>query len=103
MFSPSARLRTHSAGLARVGMLAAALLLPGLALAADVIGTVLRGNQPAAGVTVSLGDIGAVSDSAGRFVIRNVRPGSYALKCGKAAPLPVQIKDGLNEVSCQAQ
>lgn len=83
--------------------LLAALLLPGLALAADVVGTVFRGNQPAAGVAVALGDIGAVSDGTGRFVIRNIRPGLYALKCGKAAPVQVEIRDGLNQLSCQAQ
>ena len=86
----------------RAGLLLA-LLLPGLALAADVVGTVFRGNQPAAGVAVALGDIGAVSDGSGRFVIRNVRPGVYMLKCGKAAPVQVQIRDGLNQLSCQAQ
>ena len=54
-------------------------------------------------MAVALGDIGAVSDGSGRFVIRNVRPGVYMLKCGKAAPVQVQIRDGLNQLSCQAQ
>lgn len=77
--------------------------LPGLALAADVVGTVFRGNQAAPRVTAVLGEIGTVSDGSGRFVIRNVRPGLYDLKCGDAKPVQVQISDGLNQVSCKAQ
>jgi len=93
----------QAAGLVRIGTLAAVSLLSGPAIAADLIGTVYRGNQPAPGVTVSLETAGAVSDANGRFVIRNLRPGDYSLRCGKSAPIQVKIKDGLNEVRCQAQ
>jgi hypothetical protein len=93
----------QAAGLVRIGTLAAVSLLSGPAIAADLIGTVYRGNHPAPGVTVSLETAGAVSDANGRFVIRNLRPGDYSLRCGKSAPIQVKIKDGLNEVRCQAQ
>jgi hypothetical protein len=86
---------------ARMG-LTIALLCPGLALAAEVVGTVLRGSAPAANVTVSLGQFNATSDNSGRFLIRNVPPVGYDLKCGNAAPVKVQIRDGLNQVRCQA-
>jgi hypothetical protein len=100
----SFRLLSGRAGrLVRIGMLVAVSLLAGPAVAADLIGTVYRGNQPAPGVTVSLESAGAVSDANGRFVIRNLRPGDYSLRCGKSAPIPVKIRDGLNEVRCQAQ
>lgn len=103
MFGPFRIPSVHAIRLVRIGVLVAASLLPGLAIAADLIGTVFRGNQPAPGVTVSLDNIGAVSDGNGRFVIRNLRPGDYELRCGKSAPIRVTIRDGLNEVSCQAQ
>jgi len=104
IFNPrNRRSESPRLGRVRIGLLIATALLPGLALAADVVGTVFRGNQAAPRVTAVLGDIGTVSDGSGRFVIRNVRPGPYALKCGDAKPVQVQISDGLNQVSCQAQ
>ena len=101
MRSSPAPSRIQRGKLARIGVLAAGLLLPALAHAADVIGTVLQGHQRVAGVTVSLGQFAAVSDASGRFVIRSIRPGTYNLKCGQANPVTVRIMDGLNEVSCR--
>ena len=104
MFNPrNRRPRSPRIGLVRIGLSVATVLLPGLALSADVVGTVFSGNQAAPRVTAVLGDIGTVSDDSGRFVIRNVRPGRYDLKCGDAKPVQVQISDGLNQVTCKAQ
>lgn len=98
-------MRFRSSGvsqLTRAGLVIA-LLGPGAAMAAEVVGTVFRGNSPAANLAISLvGRFTATSDTSGRFLIRNVPPGAYQLKCGNAAPLQVQIRDGLNQVRCQA-
>jgi hypothetical protein len=87
--------------LRRIGLVIA-LLGPGASIAAEVVGTVLPGNSPVADVAVSLGQFTARSDAVGRFLIRNVPPGGYQLKCGNSAPLQVQIRDGLNQVKCRA-
>ena len=63
--------------------------------------TVLRGGAPAVKVEVSLGQFKATSDNSGRFLFRNVPPQAYDLKCGNAGPVQVQIRDGLNRVTCQ--
>lgn len=83
-------------------VLGISLLGPGAAAAAEVVGTVFRGTAAVANVAVSLGPFTATSDGGGRFLIRNVPPGGYPLKCGGAAPVQVQIRDGLNQVRCQA-
>jgi len=96
--------RSRSSGslqLTRIGLVIA-LLGPGSSIAAEVVGTVLRGNSAVANVAVSLGQFTSKSDTVGRFLIRNVPPGGYQLKCGNSAPLQVQIRDGLNQVRCQA-
>lgn len=103
MFGPFRIPSVHAARFVRIGVLVAASLLSGLAIAADLIGTVFRGNQPAPGVAIMLDNMKAVSDGHGRFVIRNLQPREYSLKCGSAAPIRVTIRDGLNEVRCQAQ
>ena len=77
------------------------LLGAGLSMAAEVVGTVVAGNSPATDVPVQLGSFQATSDKAGRFLIRNVPPKTYDLKCGNAAPIRVEIRDGLNQVRCQ--
>jgi hypothetical protein len=94
--------KSGSVNLTRIGLMIA-LLGPGLSMAAEVVGTVFLGNSPAANVAVSLGPFTATSDSSGRFLIRNVPPQGYELKCGNAAPVQVQIRDGLNQVRCQAR
>jgi hypothetical protein len=86
--------------LTRVGLMIA-LLGPGLSMAAEVVGTVLLGNSPAPNVPVSLGQFRETSDNSGRFLFRNVPPQGYELRCGNAAPVPVQIRDGLNQVRCR--
>lgn len=94
--------QSGSVRLRRIG-LTIALLGPGLSIAAEVVGTVFLGSSTAANVAVSLGQFNATSDNSGRFLIRNVPPQNYELKCGNAAPVKVQIRDGLNQVSCQAR
>jgi hypothetical protein len=41
----------------------------------------------------------ARSDQDGRFLIRNIRPGSYQLNCGKDTAT-VSVRDGLNQFNC---
>jgi hypothetical protein len=92
--------RQGSVKLNRTGLVIA-LLCPGLSMAGEVVGTVLRGSSPAANVAVSLGQFDTRSDNSGRFLIRNVPPQTYALKCGNAEAIVVQIRDGVNQVRCQ--
>ena len=78
----------------------------GNALAAELIGVVLRGGSPLPNASVELRYDGAVagsakSSAAGRFIIRNVRPGTYEIKCGDGPVVRIQIADGLNQASCQ--
>jgi hypothetical protein len=94
--------QSRGARLTRIG-LTISLLGPGLSVAAEVVGTVYLGTSTAANVAVSLGQFNATSDNSGRFLIRNVPPQLYELKCGNAAPVQVQIRDGLNQVRCQAR
>jgi hypothetical protein len=77
-------------------------------LAADLIGVVRSDRGPRAGVPVTLEDAGrevgtATSDGAGRYVIRNLPPGEYNMKCGtESPPVRVRINDGLNQINCRA-
>ncbi len=78
----------------------------GNVLAADLIGAVLRGGGPLPGASVKLQyegtDAGSTtSDGAGRFVIRNLRPGVYEMRCGDLPVVRVRINEGLNEINCQ--
>lgn len=78
----------------------------GNAHAADLIGVVLRGGSPLPDAPVELRHGGAAagsakSSAAGRFVIRNVRPGTYEMKCGDGPVVRIQIADGLNQANCQ--
>lgn len=77
--------------------------LPYSAFAAELVGSVMRGNAPAgANVTVELKGVAVVkTDASGRFVIPNVRPGVYELRCGSGQPTQVRINDGINRISCQ--
>ncbi len=77
--------------------------LPSAVLAAEIVGSVLRGNAPAgANVTVELKGVAVVkTDASGRFVISNVRPGVYELRCGNGQVTQVRINDGINRISCQ--
>lgn len=82
------------------------LAFHGNALAADLIGVVLRGGSPLPNASVELRYGGttagsAKSSAAGRFVIRNVRPGTYEMKCGDGPVVRIQIADGLNQANCQ--
>lgn len=84
----------------------ALLSFAGNVLAADLIGVVRSDSGPRAGVSVTLQDGGqdfrtAKSDGAGRFVIRNLPPGEYDMKCGAQSPVRVRINDGLNQINCR--
>jgi hypothetical protein len=99
---------TLRGSIARSHVAVALLLLSfhGSALAADLIGVVLRGGNPLPNTTVELRYDGAVagsakSSAAGRFVIRNVRPGTYEMKCGDGPVVRIQVADGLNQANCQ--
>jgi hypothetical protein len=101
----STAIRIPASG-SRFAALPAALLLAGNVLAADLIGAVLRGNAPAPATPVKLFFQGkeagsATTDAAGRFVIRNLRPGVYDMRCGDRPAVRVQINDDLNEINCQ--
>ena len=94
--------------IARLHIAAALALLSfhGNALAADLIGVVMRGGSPLPDAAVELRYDGkeagsARSSAAGRFVIRNVRPGTYEMKCGDGPVVRIQIADGLNQANCQ--
>jgi hypothetical protein len=100
-----ARVRNSASASVIAGVLAL-LSIAGNAMAADLIGTVLQGSAPLANVSVKLkydgADAGsATSDAAGRFIIRNLRPGVYEMQCGDKTALKVRISDGLNEINCQ--
>jgi hypothetical protein len=79
------------------------LFAAGPALAADVVGVVTRDGKPLPGAEVVLSADGkgftARSDQDGRFLIRNIRPGSYQLNCGKDTAT-VSVRDGLNQFNC---
>ena len=82
------------------------LSFAGNVLAADLIGVVRRDGGPRTGVSVKLQvagrDVGsATSDGAGRYVIRNLPPGEYDMKCGTEVPVRVRINDGLNQSNCR--
>ncbi len=84
-----------------------ALLFAGNVLAADLIGVVRRDNgATSADSTVSLSvgsrEVRRVSiDPAGRFVIRNIRPGVYRMQCGSGPAVSLRVNEGLNETSCR--
>lgn len=82
-------------------------LAAGAAHAADLIGVVTHNGAPAPQTQVQLkrGEtvIGTgTTDSAGRYVLRNIVPDQYTLKCGNGPALTVQIGDGLNSVNCRS-
>ncbi len=77
------------------------------ALGADLIGVVLDGkNNPLQASPITLQAAGtevarAKSDTVGRFIIRNLRPGVYQMRCGNRQAVSVRIMDGLNEINCR--
>jgi hypothetical protein len=96
----------NSAGGSYIAVALTLLSVAGNVLAADLIGVVLRGGAPSPGTSVNLqykdADAGkTTSDGAGRFVIRNLRPGVYKMRCGEGPVVLVRINDGLNEINCQ--
>jgi hypothetical protein len=102
----STRVR-NSAGWSYIAVTLTLMSFAGNVLAADLIGVVLlRGGGPLPGASVKLQyegkDAGSTtSDGAGRFVIRNLRPGVYEMSCGDSQVVRVRINDGLNEINCQ--
>jgi carboxypeptidase family protein len=98
-------IRTRLAA-ARIVIAAAAVSLPSLAAAADLIGTVFKGGKPTAGVTVTLESENqparsATSDAVGRYVLSAVVPGNYTLSCN-GTKQPLRIQDGINRRDCVA-
>jgi carboxypeptidase family protein len=82
------------------------LSFAGNVLAADLIGVVRSdgGSLPGVSVTLQVAgkDVGrATSDGVGRYVIRNLPPGEYDMKCGTESPVRVRINDGLNQINCR--
>lgn len=78
--------------------------------AADLIGTVLKGGKPANGVTISLvidsqsktnksPPSPTTTDSAGRYIIREVVPGRYKLSCDSMVNI-IDIRYGVNRCDC---
>lgn len=99
---------TQRGSIARSHVAVALFLLSwhGNVLAADLMGVVLRAGSPLPDASVLLRYDGkeaggARSNAAGRFVIRNVRPGTYEMKCGDGPVVRIQIADGLNQANCQ--
>jgi hypothetical protein len=97
-------MRVRSRSVVRLALAAViCAALPASLLAAEIVGSVLRGNAPVgANVSVELKGVAVVrTDGSGRFVISNVRPGVYELRCGNGQPTQVRINDGVNRISCQ--
>jgi hypothetical protein len=71
------------------------------AAAADLLGVVSQNGVPLPDARVELQGAGsATTDAAGRFLIRNIRPGIYDLRCGRSPAMRVRIRDGLNQINC---
>lgn len=64
--------------------------------AVDAKGTPLRATE------VRLGTVTVRTDAEGRFVFRNVVPGTHELSCGGAAER-VTVRDGVNQLVCRAK
>jgi carboxypeptidase family protein len=103
------RLLASSSRVGALCILALGLLFGAIpARAAELVGVVSRDSRPLAGAEVTLlsdadepvTDGRVRSDAAGRFLIRNIRPGTYRLKCGERPPLRVLVGDGLNQINC---
>ena len=79
------------------------LLAPLVCDAAEVIGRAIDAKgEPLRATEVRLGTATVRTDAEGRFVFRNVVPGTHELTCGGAAER-VTVRDGVNQVVCRAK
>jgi hypothetical protein len=93
------RLRTALPPLAALAL----LLAPMVCNAAEVIGRAIDAKgAPLPTTEVRLGAVTVRADAEGRFVFRNVVPGTHELSCGGAAER-VTVRDGINQVVCRRQ
>ena len=78
-------------------------LAPFVCHAAEVIGRAIDSKgEPLKATEVRLGTLTVRTDSEGRFVFRNVVPGTHELSCGGAAER-VTVRDGVNQLVCRAK
>lgn len=81
----------------------ALLLAPSLAWAAEVIGRAIDSKgEPLKATEVRLGTVTVRTDAEGRFVFRNIVPGTHELSCGGAVER-LTVRDGVNQVVCRAK